>query len=307
MKQNSICDVPGLKVGHFCKKAAKTGCTVILPKNDAVAGVDVRGSAPGTREIELLKPVRLVQKIHAILLAGGSAFGLDAATGVQKYLEESGIGFKTDVATIPIVSAAVIYDLGVGDPLIRPNAEMGYQACLNAKNNCEEGAVGVGIGATVAKAAGQNHTSRGGVGTVSEQIGENIWVGVLTVVNSFGEIVDPSTGEIIAGVHSKDGQSFIPTLDIMKNANAGNPYGVENTTLSVVATNVALNREQAIKVAQMAQNGLAKTIRPAHTMYDGDIVFSLSTGEKQADINVVGGVACELVARSILRAARAGQ
>jgi L-aminopeptidase/D-esterase-like protein len=304
LKQNSICDVPGLKVGHFCNRAAKTGCTVILPKNEAVAGVDVRGSAPGTREIELLKPVRLVQKIHAVLLAGGSAFGLDAASGAQKYLEEQGIGFRTDVATIPIVSSAVIYDLGIGDASIRPNADMGYKACQNAKTTCEQGAVGVGVGATVGKAAGQAYASQGGVGTSSELVGKDMWIGVLTVVNSFGEIIDLASGEIIAGVLNEKRQSFIPTLDIMKKASQENPFGLENTTLSVVATNVALNREQATKVAQMAQDGLAKTIRPSHTMYDGDIVFALSTGDKQADVNMVGGIACELVAESILRGVR---
>ena len=304
MTKNTICDVPGLKVGHFCDSTAQTGCTVILPDAGATAGVDVRGSAPGTREIELLKPVRLVQQVHAILLTGGSAFGLDAAGGVQKYLEERGIGFQTNEAIIPIVPTAVIYDLGVGDATVRPDAEMGYKACQAANVTCEEGAVGAGCGATVGKILGMRKASKGGIGTCSKKIGDDIWIGVLTVVNCFGEVIDPDDGNIVAGVLNETGDGFVSTQEILAQMNDNSPFSATNTTLSIVATNVFLNREQATKLAQMAQDGLARSIRPAHTMYDGDIIFALSAGNKKADINLLGSFACELVAESIVRAVK---
>jgi len=299
---SSICNVPGIKVGHFHLHQAKTGCTVILPDEAAVAGVDVRGSAPGTREIELLKPVRLVEKVHAILLAGGSAFGLDAAGGVQDYLQERGVGFDVGVAKVPIVPTAVIFDLAVGDASVRPDREMGYKACLNASGQCfEEGPVGAGCGATVGKAAGMEFCSPGGIGMASIALSDQVTVGVLTVVNALGEIVDESGG-ILAGVQGPNREGFIPSLDLLKNSAGGIGFDSGNTTLSVVATNAKLTRETAIKVAQMAQDGLAKSIRPAHTMHDGDIVFALSTGDYEMDINIVGAFAAELVAASIRRA-----
>lgn len=305
---HSICDVPGIKVGHVQDDLAKTGCTVVLPDVEATGGVDVRGSAPGTREIELLKPVRLVQKVHGILLAGGSAFGLNAAGGVQRFLEERGIGFQTSTAVIPLVPAAVIYDLDVGDPGGRPDAGMGYNACLAARaDEHREGVVGVGCGATVGKIAGQEKASPGGIGTCSLELTGGIVVGVLTVVNALGEVVDPSNGKILAGIRDDKGGGFLPSLEIMKSVFTQSPFQSTNTTLAVVATNAALTREQATKVAQMAQDGLGRVIRPAHTMYDGDIVFVLSTGNEQADVNFIGAVACELVVESIVRAVKAGK
>lgn len=300
MKLDTICDVPGLKVGHFSNYDARTGCTVVLPDAPALAAVDVRGSAPGTREVELLKTVRLVQQVHAILLTGGSAFGLNAAAGVQKYLEERGIGFQTPDAVVPIVPTAVIYDLGVGDPSVRPDADAGYQACTAATAQPTFGRVGVGCGATVGKVLGQESASGGGVGSSSERVG-SIIVGAMTVVNCFGEVIDPTNGRIVAGARA-DKNSFVPTLEVLKKSSEKSPFEISNTTLSVVATNVFLNREQATKVAQMAQDGFAKTIRPAHTMYDGDIVFVLSTGSEKGDVNLVGGMACEVVAESIVGA-----
>jgi len=300
---NSLCDVPGIKVGHAFNTEAKTGCTVILPETEVTAGVDVRGSAPGTREIEVLKPVRIIQKIHAVTLTGGSAFGLNAAGGVQKYLEEQHIGFETGVIKVPIVPAAVIFDLAVGDSAIRPDFDMGYRACLNASSNeTSEGAVGVGCGATVAKLGGQQFASRGGVGTCSKKWGELV-IGVLTVVNSLGEVIDPNSGEIIAGVKKENNPGFVESIPLMRLMSTG-AFPSSNTTLSVVATNASLTKEQCTKLAQMAQNGFARAIRPAHTMYDGDIVFALSTGEKKADINYLGALACELVAESIVRAVK---
>ncbi|MBN1479038.1 peptidase S58 family protein [candidate division KSB1 bacterium] len=300
--KTSICDVPGIKVGHFCLQTAQTGCTVILPDKEVVAGVDVRGSAPGTRELELLKPVRLVEKIHAVLLTGGSAFGLDAAGGVQQFLEERGIGFDVDVARVPIVPAAVIFDLAVGDAAVRPDKSMGYQACINATSRPPaEGRVGAGCGATVGKLLGMAFCSSGGIGTASLTLENGLVIGALSVVNSLGEIIDEQC-RILAGVQNKDKTGFVPSLNILKNMAAGFTFSASNTTLSVVATNAILSRETATKVAQMAQDGLASSIRPAHTMHDGDIVFALSSEEQDADVTRVGAFAARVVAESIRRA-----
>jgi len=298
---SSICDVPGFRVGHCHDLTARTGCTVILPPGEATAGVDVRGSAPGTREIEVCKPVRLVPKIHAVLLTGGSAFGLDAAGGVQKYLEEQNIGYETGIVKVPIVPAAVIFDLGVGNPSVRPDHKMGYQSCLNATaQERSQGPVGAGCGATVGKFFGQNYASPGGIGTCSQKIGA-VCIGVLSVVNPLGEVINPENGEILAGIKKPDRTDFIPSLTAMKSL-TGHKIPSANTTLSVVATNVQFSKEECIKIAQMAQDGLARTIRPAHTMYDGDIVFALSAGTEKMDVNLAGAIACELVAESIVRA-----
>ncbi|MBN1466371.1 P1 family peptidase [candidate division KSB1 bacterium] len=301
--KTTICDVPGIKVGHFCFRAAQTGCTVILPTKEVIAGVDVRGAAPGTREIELLKPVRLVEKIHAILLTGGSAFGLDAAGGVQRYLEERNIGFDAGVARIPIVPTAVIYDLAVGDPTVRPDAAAGYQACQNATaEDVEEGRVGAGCGATVGKLLGMPHCSAGGIGTASISLADGVIIGALAVVNALGEVIDEQ-GDIIAGVQNPDQSGYIPSLDILRKMTRDFGFA-SNTTLAVVATNAALTRESATKVAQMAHDGVARSIRPAHTMHDGDIVFAISTGDHAADVTVVGSFAAQVVAESIRQAVR---
>ncbi len=301
---SSICNVPGFRVGHCHNLAARTGCTVILPPGEATAGVDVRGSAPGTREIEICKPVRLVPKIHAILLSGGSAFGLNAAGGVQKFLEEQNIGYNTGIIKVPIVPAAVIFDLAVGDPAIRPDFNMGYQACLNASaSENSEGLVGAGCGATVGKFLGQNYASYGGTGACSQKIG-SVCIGVLTIVNPLGEVINPETGEILAGIKKPEQSEFIPSLTAMKSL-AMHKLPAANTTLAVVATNAAFNKEECIKIAQMAQDGLSRAIRPAHTMYDGDIVFALSAGSEKMDVTLAGAIACELIAESIVRAVQA--
>jgi L-aminopeptidase/D-esterase-like protein len=304
---SSICGVPGIRVGHAQDEKARTGCTVILPDGGSVAGVDVRGSSPGTREVELLKPVRNVEKIHGIVLTGGSAFGLDAACGVQQYLEEQGIGYDVVVAKVPLVSAAVIFDLFVGDPKVRPDREMGYQACLNATyKESREGRIGVGTGASVGKVGDPLRRSEGGVGTCAEELPGGIVVGALAVANSFGDVIDPDTGEIIGGNLQDDG-SFLDSVAFLKE-NPVNPFKRpgSNTTLAVVATNALLNKEQALKIAQMAQVGISRTTRPAHTMYDGDIVFALSVGDEEADVNVIGAVAADLVARAVVRGVTAG-
>ena len=295
--------MPGIRVGHFHLEEARTGCTVILPDKEVIAGVDVRGSAPGTREIELLKPVRLVEKIHAILLSGGSAFGLDAAGGVQQYLEEKDIGYDVGVAKVPIVPTAVIFDLAVGNPAIRPSKEHGYQACINARHDTvEEGLVGAGIGATVGKLLGMETCSQGGVGTSSITLEKDLVIGALTIVNPLGEVIDIN-GRILAGIRNNE-SGFTPSLDVMKKMAGDFEFSSSNTTLSVVATNARLTRELATKVAQMAQDGFATSIRPAHTMFDGDIVFALSTGEIETDINIVGAFSAQVVAESVRRAVK---
>ena len=287
---NSITDVPGLTVGVAHNVEAQTGCTVALFREGAVAGVDVRGSAPGTSEIEVIKPVRVVDKIHGVLLTGGSAFGLSAAGGVMKYLEEQKIGYDVKVARVPIVPTAVIFDLRVGSSKIRPDFEMGYEAAKNASTTHPEiGLHGVGIGASAGGISGKDR-SRGGFGTTSIKINDEITVGVMTVANPLGNVIDNKTGKVIAG--NLDRNSWILPK-------SGEPW-IENTVLALVATNAKLNKEEATKVAQMAQDGVARTIVPAHTIYDGDVMFAVSTGTKECNINIIGDAAAEAVAYSII-------
>jgi L-aminopeptidase/D-esterase-like protein len=298
---NSLCDVAGIRVGHVHDETARTGCTVILPDRPAVAGVDVRGSAPGSREIEALKPVRLVQAIHGVLLTGGSAFGLDATGGVQKYLEERGIGYDVQVTKVPIVPTAVVFDLAVGDAKVRPTAEMAYRACIEASaTETRMGLVGAGCGATVGKIRGIQHCMLGGIGMASWKSG-NLAIGALAVVNAVGDVIDPQSGKIIAGARNDDG-SFVNTQQHLK-SNFISPFkSWGNTTLAVVATNAAFKKEAIIKIAEMADDGLARAILPSHTLYDGDMVFALSVGDEKADVMAVGAIAAELVAEAIVRA-----
>ncbi len=300
---DSICDVPGIRVGHAEDLKARTGCTVVLCEEGAVAGVDLRGSAPGTRETELLRPGFLVQRVQGVVLAGGSAFGLDAAGGVQQYLVERDKGYDARGIRVPIVPAAVIFDLATGDPKVKPDKEMGYQACLNASDReTRRGAVGVGAGATVGKILGMEFAMDSGVGMASETLPGEVVVGALVVVNALGDVVNPETGKIVAGARNPLDEGFLDTVLFMKRQTFESPLPVENTTLVVVATNAKFSKEEINKVAQMAQNGIGRTIRPAHTMYDGDLVFSLSYGEKVSDVNLVGEVAAEVAARAILDA-----
>jgi L-aminopeptidase/D-esterase-like protein len=301
---NGITDVPGIKVGHYTDNKSLTGCTVILAENGAVGGVDVKGSAPGTRETDLLKPGNLVQMVHAVLLTGGSAFGLDAASGVMQFLEENSIGFQTSTVKVPIVPAAVIYDLDIGDPNVRPDKRSGYIAANLATSNCvEEGCVGVGTGALVGKAAGVNSAMKGGVGSYSIELGNGIIVGAITVVNATGDIYEE--GEIIAGAIDKK-NNFLNISEYMKKLSfKANPG--ENTTLSVVATNAKLSKEEANKIAQMSHDGMARAIRPVHTMYDGDTIFCLSTGDLPSDVTLIGEVAAEVVEISIIRAIKSAR
>jgi len=300
---HSITDVKGIKVGNAEDLIGATGCTVIIIENGAVCGVDVRGGAPGTRETDLLDPVNLVEKVHAIYIGGGSAFGLDGASGVMKYLEEKRIGFDVGYTKVPIVPGAIIFDLGVGSPFVRPDKEMGYQACLNAKDEfSKQGNIGAGAGCTVGKAFGMRQCMKAGLGIESIKVRELI-VGALAVVNAFGDIVDPETNSIIAGALSPDKKSFLNTEEFIIHGNVKEtPF--KNTTIGVVATNAKLTKAMAKRVAMMAQDGIARTIRPAHTMFDGDTVFALSTGEVEEDISRIGIIAAKMLERAIVNAVK---
>ncbi|GBC78499.1 putative aminopeptidase [bacterium HR08] len=299
-----LTDVPGIKVGHFTYSQRPTGCTVVLTEEGAVAGVDVRGSAPGTRETDLLNPIHTVPKVHAVVLAGGSAFGLDAASGVMQYLEGRGIGFETRVAKVPIVPAAILFDLAVGDPRIRPDREAGYRACVHASAGpVEEGNVGAGAGATVGKLFGLDRAMKGGLGTASVRVGEVI-VAALVVVNAVGDVVDPQTGRILAGVRTPDGKHLADALALLRRGER--PASLrpgENTTLGVIATNAAFDKAGMTKIAQMGHDGLARAIRPVHMPFDGDTLFALSTGQvRGVDLGLVGALAAEVVAEAVVRA-----
>jgi L-aminopeptidase/D-esterase-like protein len=316
--EGSLADVSGIRVGHAHNSEARTGCTVVLCDDEgAVAGVDVRGAAPGTRETDLLEPGNLVERVHAVALTGGSVFGLDAACGVVRWLEERGVGFDTGVARVPIVPAAVIFDLAVGDPGVRPDFSMGYAACERASSRAvEEGQVGVGAGATVGKILGPGLASAGGVATASVKLASGVTVGALVVVNSFGDIVDPASGRILAGARRPGGRGWLDTQRAIagaafaqddetgESAPPGSFPAIENTTLAVIATDAALTKAQARKVASMAHDGMARAIRPIHTMFDGDTIFALSTGKLRSDVTTVGSVAADLLARAITRVGR---
>ncbi len=298
--RNSISDVPGIEVGHAQNKKALTGCTVILCRKGAVAGVDVRGGAPGTRETDLLNPGNLVQQVHAVMLAGGSAFGLDAVSGVMRYLEENQIGFQTREAFVPIVPSAILYDLDLGDSKIRPDAKMGYQACLNAsKNESSEGIVGAGTGASVGKMLGKSQAMKSGIGSASIQLGKGIVVGAVVAVNALGDVYDPKTGEFVAGIRNE--KKTIELLGSLTFKRAPK----RNTVIGVVAVNADFSKAEMTRVAQMAHDGLARAVRPAHTQFDGDTIFALATGGKKADLSLVGAFAAEMFAEAIVRAVKA--
>ena len=299
--------VKGISVGHTTHPDAGTGCTVVLCPDGAVAGVDVRGSAPGTRETDLLNPVNTVQVVHAILLTGGSAFGLAAADGVMRWLEERGIGFDVGVATVPIVPAAVLFDLMVGRADVRPTAADGYAACDAASDApVARGSVGAGTGATVGKLFGPAFASKTGIGSAARTIHGGITVGALVALNAFGDVVD-SNRKIIAGARKPDGSpGFADTMAHLHGDLAGTMLAFgQNTTLAVVATDAMLTKSAAAKMAQMAHDGLARTIRPIHTMLDGDTIFALGTGKTgvSADVSVLGAVAAEVLAEAVWDAA----
>jgi L-aminopeptidase/D-esterase-like protein len=310
MTHNDLTDVPGLKVGHWTNLEAATGCTVVLCPDGAVAGVDVRGTAPGTRETDLLNPICLVERVQAILLSGGSAFGLAAADGVMRWLEERGFGFETGVARVPIVPAAILFDLGVGRSDVRPDATAGYAACEAATMTPQaQGNVGAGTGASVGKILGFRQATKTGLGTASQRLGDQLIVAALVAVNAFGDVYDPQTQRIIAGVRSPAG-GYANTVEIMIALAGQEPANFRpgtNTTLAVVATNAQLSKNEATKMAQMAQAGLARTLRPSHTHLDGDTIFALSYGRQKADINLLGTVAADVLAEAVVLAVKTAE
>ena len=305
MRQIDFVDIKGIKVGHAQDFEAATGCTVIISEEGSTVGVDVRGGAPGTRETDLLNPVNLVQKCHAIILSGGSAFGLDAAAGVMQYLEERKVGFDVQVTKVPIVCGAALFDLTIGDYRIRPDKAMGYQACLNASSmECKQGTIGAGTGATVGKILGMHQAMKSGLGCYALEA-EDLKVGALVAVNCLGDIVDPLSGKKLAGPLNEDMQTLADTEEIMINSYPDKKsLFIGNTTIGVVATNASLTKAQSTKLASMAQNGYARTMRPAHSMYDGDTIFAMSIGRIEADLSVVGLLAARVMERAVIAAVK---
>lgn len=298
-------DVPGIKVGHCTLTARPTGCTVVITEEGAVAGLDQRGAAPATRETDLLDPASTVQHVHAVVLSGGSAFGLDAASGVMKYLEERGIGFDTRVAKVPIVPAASLYDLAVGGkPYVRPDAECGYRAAAAASDGpVMEGNVGAGAGATIGKSGGG--PMKAGIGTTSITMPDGLIVAALVAVNAVGDVIDPGTGQVVAGVRTEDGHGLADARTLVRAGRAARARPGQNTTIGVVATNASLTKAEATRMAQMAYDGYARAISP-HTAFDGDTIFALATGVRsaRADLSTIGALAAEMMADAIVRAAR---
>ena len=306
----SITDIPGIKVGHAQDEKGLTGCTVILCEDGAVGGMDQRGNATSTRQIDAMRPAHIVEKVHGVMLSGGSAFGLDTASGAMRYLEEKGIGFEYGPARIPTVPTAILFDLAFGGGTVRPDAEMGYQACLNASNEAPaEGNQGAGSGATVGKVLGIKQAMKSGIGTAAIEIGEGVKVGAIVAVNAFGDVVDPTNGKIVAGARSNNDKEelFADSLKVIRGLvgkKLTERMSADNTVIGVVATNAEFNKLEVAKLAQMSQNGVVRTIRPAHTTGDGDTMFALATGKVKAEVNIVGAFAAQVVSEAILRAVR---
>ena len=309
MNSVGITAVPGIKVGHYTDSRNATGCTVVLCEDGAVGGVDVRGSAPGTRETDLLSPTAMVDRVHAVLLSGGSAFGLAAATGVMEYLEERGVGVEFGDTRIPIVPAAILFDLGVVSADVRPGADAGRLACRAASSDpMPEGSVGAGTGATVGKLLGRDRCVKGGIGAASIHLGGGLVIGAIVAVNAIGGVVDPETSELVAGPLDHDGVRMLDSMSLIVSPDFGDAQARpgENTTIGVVATNAKLTKAQANKLASVAHDGLAMAVRPAHLMGDGDTLFALATGklEMDAPINRLCATSAVCVSRAIVRAVR---
>lgn len=300
IKNNNFGEIDGVLVGHAHDRDENTGCSVVIFETGAVCGVDMRGGAPGTRETDLLKPENTINKIHAIVLSGGSAYGLSAAQGVMKYLEENAIGYDTEFAKVPIVPAAVIYDLNFGDPRIRPDEEMGYRAAMAASSqHASDGNTGAGTGATVGKMCGFSNAMKGGLGTASIRLSNGLRVSAMIVVNAVGEIRDHTSGEVIAGMTDGKGHLVNPQNNFIYSDEDIAAF-VGNTTIGVICTNAQLTKAEMTKVAQMSHDGLARTIYPIHTPFDGDTIFAASTGVVQSSLNIVGTLAAEVVAEAVL-------
>ena len=316
MNYESIHKIPGFKIGHAEDTTALTGCTVILCDEKTCGGVDQRGGAPGTRETDLLRPMHLVEHVNAVLLSGGSAFGLDAAAGIMRYCEDQGMGYPVGPTRVPIVPGAVLMDLTVGDHRVRPNAAMGYAACQAADGSePKQGNVGAGTGATVGKILGMGQCMKGGIGHAALDLGGGLWIGAIIVVNALGDVVDPDSGKILAGARTiskgpiRIGEPgyFADTLSIMRSTLGQQALALSskaNTVIGAVLTNARLTKNEANKLAQCAQNGLALTIRPAHTMFDGDTIFALASRKKSGNIHTLAAHAPLVVARAVVNAVR---
>ncbi len=304
MKEIKFTDIDGIKLGHAQNTKGLTGCSVIICEKGATGGIDVRGGAPGTRETDLLDPSEMIEKIHAVVLSGGSAFGLDASSGVMKYLEEKNVGFDVQVAKVPIVCSAVLFDLAFGNPKIRPDKSMGYEACINSETYKDDinGNIGVGYGATVGKILGPHTAMKGGLGTYAVEV-NNLKVGAIVAVNCLGDVIDPKNSNIIAGAINNETNEFLNSENILIN-NLKNPKSPfkGNTTIGLIVTNATLTKANAKKIASMAHNGYARTMRPAHTMFDGDTIFTMATNEVDADITTIGMIASNVMEKAILRA-----
>ena len=307
LKPSGITDIPGIKLGHYNLQDRPTGCTVVLIEKGAVGGVDVRGGAPATVETDLLNPINTIQSIHAVFISGGSAFGLATRDGVMRHLKESNIGFLAGGHLIPLVTGAAIYDLAIeGFEDVRPGPQCGYEASLNASSSYSgEGNLGAGYGATVGKLKGIQYSMKGGTGTASITLNNGLTVGALVVVNAVGDVLDPSTGELLAGTLSDDRETLANARTFIREHNIPDTHeSGTNTTIAIVATNAKLTKPQVTKIAQMAQDGIARSIYPSHTTRDGDAVFTLATGtlELNSDVSVIGSLAADMIVESILRA-----
>lgn len=298
---NNILDIKGLKVGQVEDINGLTGCTVVICEEGATCGVDVRGGGPGTRETDLLDPINMIQKVHAVVLSGGSAFGLESTCGVSKYLEEQNIGFDVGVAKVPIVTGAVLFDLVVGDSKCRPDLDMGYKACCVASDTkLNQGNYGAGCGATVGKIKGMDFAMKGGIGSYSIKLDNGLVVSALIAVNAFGDVYED--GKVIAGVLNEDKTKILNSYELMKNGINKGGFNIDNTTIGIVATNAKLDKAGCKKVSQMAHNGYAKSIFPIHTPHDGDTIFTMATGEIETDITLLGSLATEVVQKSVINA-----
>lgn len=309
MQEIKFCDIDGIKLGHSQNNNGGTGCSVVICERGATGGVDVRGGSPGTRETDLLNPMEMVDKINAVVLSGGSAFGLDASGGVMEYLEAKDIGFDVTVTKVPIVCQAVLFDLAFGNPKIRPDKSMGIEACKNSETYKDDinGNIGAGYGATVGKFLGAAYAMKGGLGTYAVKIG-NLEVGAIVAVNCLGDVVDPSNLNIIAGALDRKNNKFLNTEKIILDnlEHPKNPFK-GNTTIGIIVTNADFTKAEANKVASMAHNGYGRTMRPAHTMFDGDTIFTMSTNKVKADVTTVGMLAANVMEKAILRGVKSAQ
>lgn len=309
MKEIKFCHIDGIKLGHAQNEKGGTGCSVVICSEGATGGVDVRGGSPGTRETDLLNPMEMVDKINAVVLSGGSAFGLDASAGVMEYLEEKDIGFDVTVTKVPIVCQAVLFDLAFGNPKVRPDKQMGIEACKNSETYDDDinGNIGAGYGATVGKFLGSPYAMKGGLGTYAVKV-HDLEIGAIVAVNCLGDVVDPSNLDIIAGAYDREKNKFLNTEKIILDnlEHPKDPFK-GNTTIGIIVTNANFTKAQANKVASMAHNGYGRTMRPAHTMFDGDTIFTMATNKVQADVTVVGMLAAQVMEKAILRGIKSAQ